>query len=100
MKKSALFILMFLFSVNVVFAQNTVEGILVDGKSNERLAFVNIGLIRTADTVLVTGSASDYNGVFKLSNVPNGSYILKVSAIGYETFKRDLEVNENIDLGI
>lgn len=100
MKKSALFILMFLFNISMIFAQNTVGGILVDGKSNERLAFVNVGLIRTADTVLVTGSASDYNGVFKLSNVPNGSYILKVSAIGYETFKRDLEVNESIDLGV
>ena len=80
-------------NINILTAQNTITGTLADSLNNERLMFVNIGLLRTADTVFVSGAASDDKGFFKLEHVPNGEYLLQITAIGYENYKRILEVN-------
>ncbi len=87
-------------SVNILKAQNTITGVLADSLNNERLMFVNVGLFRTADTALISGAASDEKGVFRLEHVPNGEYLLQITAIGYENYKRILDVTENLDLGI
>ena len=100
MKRAILIITALLLNINVLIAQHTVTGTLADSLNNERLMFVNVGLLRTADTVFVSGAASDDKGVFKLEHVPSGEYLLQITAIGYENYKRVLEVNEDINLGI
>lgn len=100
MKRAILIITTILLNINVLIAQHSISGTLVDSLNNERLMFVNVGLLRTADTVLISGAASDDKGFFKLTLVPNGEYFLQITAIGYENYKRFLVVNEDIDLGI
>lgn len=100
MKRAILILIAILLNINILTAQNTITGTLADSLNNERLMFVNVGLLRTADTVFVSGAASDDKGFFKLEHVPNGEYLLQITAIGYENYKRILEVNEDIDLGI
>ena len=100
MKRAILFITAILLSLNALIAQYTVSGTLADSLTNERLMFVNVGLLRTADTVFVSGAASDDKGVFKIEHVPDGEYILQITAIGYENYKRVLDVNADINLGI
>ena len=87
-------------NINIIIAQNIITGTLVDNANNEPLMFVNVGLLRTADTVFVSGAASNDKGVFKIEHVPNGQYLLQITAIGYENYKNILDVSENIDLGI
>ena len=87
-------------SINTLFAQNTITGTLVDSTTNVKIEFVNVGLIRVADSAFVSGAASDEKGVFKLEHVPNGQFIVQVSAIGYKTFKKNIEVTGNVNLGI
>ncbi|MGN0033292.1 MAG: TonB-dependent receptor domain-containing protein [Candidatus Limimorpha sp.] len=98
--RRAIFIILFLFSVNLLFSQNTISGVLSDSISGERLMFVNVGLVRASDSVFVSGAASDDKGRFKLEHVPDGSFIMQVSAIGYQTYKRFLDVNTDLDLGV
>ena len=100
MKRAILILITILLNINILTAQNTITGTLGDSLNNERLMFVNVGLLRTADTVFVSGAASDDKGFFKLEHVPNGEYLLQITAIGYENYKRILEVNEDIYLGI
>lgn len=100
MKRAILILIAILLNINILTAQNTITGTLADSLNNERLMFVNVGLLRTADTVFVSGAASDDKGFFKLEHVPNGEYLLQITAIGYENYKRILEVNEDIDVGI
>lgn len=100
MKKNLLLLMIILLSVNVLKAQHTITGTLIDSVSNEKLEFVNVGLIRIADSALVSGAASDEKGVFKLEHVPNGNYIIQVSAIGYQTFRKNLDVAGSMNLGI
>ena len=95
-----LFFLALLLSVFTAgFAQNKVSGTIVDEKSGKGIPFVNVGLFRQTDSVFVSGSASDDKGVFALQGVPNGSYNLKISAIGYQTYEQVLDVNGNVNLG-
>jgi len=100
MKRIILFLTIVLLSVNVLLAQHIVSGVLVDSTSRAKLEFVNVGLIRPADSAFISGAASDENGRFKLEHVPNGQFIVLVSAIGYQTFKKSIDVSGDIDLGV
>jgi len=44
------------------------------------------------------GTISDDNGYFRISNIPQGSYVLVVSAIGYKAIKRDVTLTAGADL--
>lgn len=81
------------------FAQNRITGTLRDASNSEAVAFVNIGMLRAADSVLVSGTMSDDDGKFKLV-VPEGDYQLRISAIGYETFIANFRVDGDKDFGI
>lgn len=79
-------------------AQNKVTGTVVEEVNGKVIPFVNVGLFRQADSVFVSGAASDDKGHFELL-APNGDYRLAVSAIGFQTFEQMLTVKGNQDLG-
>ena len=100
MKRAIVLLSAILLNINVLIAQNTITGTLADSKTNEKLAFVNVGLIRAADSVYVSGTASDDKGFFKIEHIKNGQYILQITAIGYENLKKMLDVDGDINLGV
>ena len=100
MKRAILFITAILLNINVLLAQHSISGTLVDEATNEGLAFANVGLIRATDTVYISGTASDDKGFFKFENIRNNQYILQITAIGYENYKNVFELTEDLDLGI
>ena len=79
-------------------AQNKVTGTIVEEANGKGIPFVNVGLFRQADSVFVSGAASDDKGRFELL-APNGDYRLQVSAIGFQTYEQMLTVKGNQDLG-
>lgn len=79
-------------------AQNKVTGTVVEEANGKVIPFVNVGLFRQADSVFVSGAASDDKGRFELL-APNGDYRLAVSAIGFQTYEQMLTVKGNQDLG-
>ena len=79
-------------------AQNKLAGTIVEEANGKVIPFVNVGLFRQADSVFVSGAASDDKGRFELL-APNGDYRLAVSAIGFQTFEQMLTVKGNQDLG-
>ena len=79
-------------------AQNKVTGSIVEEANGQAIPFVNVGLFRQADSVFVSGAASDDKGHFELL-APNGDYRLQVSAIGFQTYEQLLSVKGNQDLG-
>ena len=100
MKRAFLFLLILFLQLGFLFSQNNVTGVLVDSLNNEKLPFVNVGLMRAVDSVFVSGTSSNEIGFFKLEHVPNGKYIFFVSSIGYESTKKILDVNSDLDLGL
>lgn len=79
-------------------AQSKVTGTIVEEANGKGIPFVNVGLFRQADSVFVSGAASDDKGRFELL-APNGDYRLAVSAIGFQTYEQMLTVKGNQDLG-
>ena len=87
------------FAVNAM-AQFSVKGTVKDEASGKAMPYVSVALVRTADTVLITGIASDDKGTFELKDIAAGAYEIRAVAMGYETYKQSIEVNGNMDLGV
>ena len=75
MKKLVLSFFIALFAVSTAFAQNKVTGTIVEEANGKSIPFVNVGLFRQADSVFVSGTASDDKGRFELV-APYGDYRL------------------------
>jgi outer membrane receptor protein involved in Fe transport len=79
-----------------------VSGTIKDKVSNEALLFVNVVLNKSTDSSFVSGTISDDNGLFTISDVKPGDYLLEVTYIGYRKYSSPLFIGSNsafIDLG-
>ena len=72
-------ILMVLVLPFALFAQNTITGTVTDANNGNGLAGANVVVGGTT-----MGAAADVDGYFTIENVPNGTYTLNASVIGYE----------------
>jgi len=73
-------ILMVLVLPFALFAQNTVTGTVTDAGSGNGLAGANVVVGGTT-----MGAAADADGYYVIENVPDGTYTLTASVIGYES---------------
>lgn len=74
-----------LFS-NSIWAGGRITGKVIDKKENTAVEYASVTLHRVSDTALVTGVVTNANGSFVLDNLKDGSYLLRVSFIGYSTY--------------
>ena len=80
-----------------VGAQNvSVKGTVRDASTGEPMPLVNVGLMRTADTVFVRGNATDFDGNFIINDVKPGDYLLQASFVGYETYMSEFQISKDI----
>ena len=63
-----------------IFGQGTLQGIVTDSLTNESLFGASIMLVGTSQ-----GAATNFNGEYKIANIPAGEHRIKVSYIGYLT---------------
>jgi len=59
----------------------SIEGCVFDSETKKGLGGVNVVVVNT-----IYGSASNDSGYFSIKKIPTGSYYLKFSLIGYETY--------------
>ncbi len=88
-------LLVFLMFPVFAFAQATVSGVILDKSSGEPLIGAN---------VYVTGSAfggvSDLYGKFRIVNIPDGAYKVRISYISYTSQTVDVTVKKNADVAL
>ena len=96
MKTRVLFVALAIVSAGASYAQNKVNGCVIDRTDNSKLIGVNVTL--SNDSGQVAGTTTDNNGKFTL-NADTGNYILELSYIGYETIRMALTVNDNMHIG-
>ena len=77
----------------------TVVGVLRDADNGEYLPYVNVAVLDSIDQGFVKGGISNMDGRFEINEVPQGAFLLRVSAIGYENFILPFNVTNNTDLG-
>lgn len=76
-----------------------VVGSLRDSVSGEFLAFVNVAVLEAGDSSFVKGAATNLDGLFEVTEVPAGDYLLRISAIGYQNRLVPFKVENNTALG-
>jgi TonB-dependent receptor len=78
-----------LLSSNILAAGSNISGNVKDAKTGEPLLGANIVLLGTS-----MGASTDQNGKYVIPNVPEGSYTIRVSYIGYTEFKNEITTAE------
>jgi len=74
-----------------VFAQNgTIRGFVYEKETGEPVIFTNVYLHRTS-----FGAATDVNGYFTISKIPDGDYTLMVTYLGYDTLREKVSIRGN-----
>jgi hypothetical protein len=67
-----------------------VSGVILDEKQ-EPLPFAAIVLKAKNDSTVIKTALSEVNGKFMLPNVPVGVFILEITMLGYETYRKEIE---------
>lgn len=80
------FILLFLFSSNIIFAQaenkTAIRGIVLD-ENDQAIPYAGVLLFKSADSSLVDGVSTNDKGEFELS-AENGSYYIQIKFLSYQ----------------
>lgn len=85
MNRLLLIIAFFIIGWTGMTAQTTIEGKVIDKESSEPILFGTIALFRGG--VLITGTETDLEGNYFLSDVQPGTYDMEASYVGYATQK-------------
>lgn len=83
----SLFLIIILFSAFNSNGQSRskckITGRVLEESVRRPFEFVNVSLLSSKDSVVVTGTTTDRKGGFELNNVPSGNYFIRFSFIGY-----------------
>lgn len=96
MPKIILTILFFFWLTS--FSQQTnysISGIIKDSKSKSPIEYASVVLYHLPDTTLLNGVITNNDGSFKLQNVSKGSYLMKITFMGYHQILFTFEVGKS-----
>ncbi|MBQ4377388.1 MAG: TonB-dependent receptor [Bacteroidales bacterium] len=71
-------------------AQGIVRGVIHDANNGEAIPFANVMIEGTS-----LGAATDINGLFVISKIPDGGYRLRVRYMGFEEYSDTLTAGKN-----
>jgi len=100
MKTTILCILytLFLLIPTITFSQElSISGKVEDVNKNP-ISFANVIVMTQQDSTIIKGSSTDDNGIFKLTALEKGNYILKASFIGYKDVYRNFNLESDLVL--
>ena len=87
---------------NTPKGNSKITGFVIDSAVTIAVEYANIALIDQASKKVIDGTMADGNGKFQFTRVAKGTYMLKVTFIGYEdALLENIEVKkgEDVDLG-
>ena len=64
-----------------------ISGNVFDAEYREPISYANIVLYKNEDNSQVTGTITDPNGYFQLTNIQPGIYLVEISFMGFQTHK-------------
>lgn len=73
-------------NVSVTKSGATVYGRVLDSESGEALVQCTVALMSADTTKLITGTVTAEDGSFDIKNIAKGTYILKISFVGYHNY--------------
>ena len=101
MKKiTSLLLASMLFSI-ISFGQNGFVAGSVKDNSNQSLPYATVQISKSLDSIPIKATVTDKNGLFQVSKIENGNYMISVSSTGYEKESSSFiidSINQKIDL--
>ena len=85
--KNSITLLCFYILSNFTFSQATITGKIVDSNNNP-LDAAAISLLSDSNQ-FIKAAVSTSKGFFKIANVKNGNYYLKIESLGFKLYKSD-----------
>lgn len=92
MKKIFLIVLI-LINTYCMFAQNVVTG-NIKSVSGEPIAYANAIILNIPDSIFVGGCTSNDFGIFTLTDIPTGDFILKLSYLGFKDYIQNITIEK------
>ena len=68
----------------------SLTGKVIDDETGETIPGVNVQLVE-----IQRGAASTAEGVYTIQSIPTGTYTLRASFVGYQTFEAEITIQEN-----
>jgi iron complex outermembrane recepter protein len=93
-----LFFVALISGFSTLAGQTVITGTVGDAETGEPLEFTQVALLDPADSSLVAGAVTDASGFFEIP-APPGSYIVRVSFIGYGEFVEEVQAEGTTDIG-
>ncbi|HTR80991.1 MAG TPA: TonB-dependent receptor [Bacteroidota bacterium] len=90
---AVLFLLVLFLTPLAAFAQCTLQGVVTDSTTHDVIIGVNVFLTGTA-----IGSATDIDGEYRITGIPQRAFRVKVSCIGYEPQTIDVDFTKNTSI--
>lgn len=93
-----------LLSPLAVMAEGKITGKVVDKQSGEPISYAQVSIHKVKDSALVNGGVTNDNGNFTISKIPNGTYLVRIAFMGYQTYYHPTSITlsetaNNINLG-
>lgn len=97
--KMLILIVLLIYTISIS-SQSGISGRIID-KDSIPLTGAAILLLNQTDSAYITGSVSDLDGQFKISNIKPDNYILSFSMMGFKksNLSQQIKENANIELG-
>ena len=99
MRKSVLTLLLLFIAMMMQAQQHLITGAIIDKGTNDPVEASTVQLLR-ADSTYISGAISDENGLFSLQAPEDGSYLLKITSIGYKPTVRRIMMTQAKDLAM
>jgi len=99
MNKYCLLVLLFFVTVVASAQERKISGTLTDRDTHEAVTQTTVQLLKS-DSTFVGGSISNEKGEFALTAPADGSYLLKVSSVGYLTYYKKLQITDGKNLAL
>lgn len=80
-----IFVSLFLLSSFTGFSQCAIKGNVVDSVQ-VAIPYVPVALISSKDSSIYKGAVTDLNGNYCFEKIAKGEYLIKIVAVGYDTF--------------
>lgn len=99
MRKSVLTLLLLFIAMMMQAQQHLITGAIIDKRTNDPVEASTVQLLR-ADSTYISGAISDENGLFSLQAPEDGSYLLKITSVGYKPTVRRIMMTQGKDLAM
>jgi len=98
MRRSFNILFLFLISLPALSQNFSVFAKVIDEEDSSAIGAA-VSLLKISDSSLVKSGSVNLRGIFKLEEIPTGTYFLKIEFIGYKDDFRKIEVVNDVRLG-